>query len=103
MLELYEKIGTCKYRTITNHWANADVYTCNALFSVVDKDFNLIVFFSDLDHFKNCLGFRNKFDNLMIQYLNYFKLKSGIKTTYGISTESIVSILNRSGIKASIF
>ncbi|MGM9971842.1 MAG: hypothetical protein ACI35W_05480 [Anaeroplasmataceae bacterium] len=101
MLQLKYKIGTCKfYSSRSKKWEKADVYTCNALIACVDKDFNLVAFFGDLEHLKRCLGLRNGYDNCLIGWLDDFELKGGIKTTYGTRIETIVSNLNRSGIKA---
>ena len=104
MLRLKEKIGTCKvYCRNSNKWEKADVYTCNALLAIVDKNFNLVVFFGDLEHLKRCLGLRKGYDNCLIGCLNKFRLKSGIKTTYGTRIETIVSNLNCGGISAEVY
>lgn len=99
-----EQIGTCEvFNMITKEWNEVNIYTCNALIAGVNDDKNLEFFFGDLNHLKNCLGLTKGHDNVIKGWIDNFRFKKGVKTTYGPTTNQIVKLLKEGGIYAETF
>ena len=106
MLNVYykEQIGTCEvFNRITKEWNEVNIYNCNALIAAVNNEGNLEFFFEDLKHLKKCLGLTKGYDNIIKGWIDNFRFKKGIKTTYGTTTNQIVKSLKESVIYAETF
>lgn len=96
-----KQIGSVEAMTSKGDFVKCEIYQANCLFAIVYEKSVLFGFFSDLEHLKRCLGLRKGYDNICQDMYKNFTFYD-TTTTYGTTTKTIVSNLQKANIEAKI-